>query len=248
MAATPLSSIITQVRNQLVESTAKFWSDTELKAIMRLGALDLWGAILDLHQDHYFKVIGYGPDAEGPYLRANATQISGIPDDCFRITLIEPRDTSSVGTGHQVMFVPRKYNHPDFIIARTQDAQDPSSLPARQIYYQIVGQGSPIAPPQILTAPLLSADLPLRIAYNPTIWPDSEQPEVNPIPGQSDNALKAWTIAYARAKETDDRTPDPGWLGIYATEKQLILTRLTPREEQEPEVVEDMFQGYGSLW
>lgn len=246
--ATTVASILSQVRSQLVEPTAKFWSDDELKAIMRLGALDLWGAILDLHQDHYFKIVGKSSDSDGPVLRANAIEVSNIPDDCFRILLIEPRDTSSTGTGHQVMFVPRKYNHPDFIIARTLDAQDPSSLPARQIYYQITGQGSPVEAPHILTAPLLNGDLPIRLAYNPTIWPDSEHPENNPVPGESDNALKAWTIAYARAKETEERTPDAGWLAVYATEKQLILTRLTPREEQEPEVVEDLFQGYGSLW
>lgn len=241
--ATKISSILSQVRDQLVEPTARFWSDDELKAIMRLGALDLWGAILDLHQDHYFKV-----NATDVVLRANATEVSGIPEDCYRITLIEPASTNATSAGHQVMFVPRKYNHPDFIIARTLDPQDPTSLPARQLYYQIVGQGSPVEAPRILTAPVLNADLAIRLAYNPTIWPDDEHPENNPVPGESDNALKAWTIAYARAKETEARSPDSGWLAIYGTEKQLMLTRLTPREEQEPEVVEDMFQGYGSLW
>lgn len=210
---------------------------------MRLGALDMWGAILDLHQDHYFKI-----NDTDVKLAANDLYVSGIPEDCFRITLIEPRDTTVTGNGHQVIFVPRKYNHPDFIIARTLDPQDPNALPSRQIYYQIVGQGSPVEAPKIVCAPKISAELPLRMAYNPSIWPDSNPPSFNPIPGESDNALKCWTIAYARAKETDGRTPDAGWLANYGTEKQLILTRLTPREEQEPEVVEDMFQGYGSLW
>ena len=241
MAATLLSDLVTQVRNQLIETTANFWSDDELKAIMRLGAVDLWGAILDLHQDHYFLV-----NDKDVYLRANDTQLSGIPPDCFRITLIEPRDTTSMAAGHQVMFVPRKYNHPDFIIARTLDAADPTSLPARQIYYQITGEGSPVGPPIVRTAPLLNADLAIRLCYNPTLAWDATGK--NPVPGESDNALKAWTIAYARAKETETRPPDATWLAVYATEKQLILTRLTPREEQEPEVVEDLFQGYGSLW
>lgn len=239
MSTTKIASILTQVRGQLVEPVAKFWTDSELTAIMRLGALDLWGAILDLHQDHYFKV-----DEENVFLRANSTELSGIPDDCFRITLIEPRDTTVNGTGHSILFLPRKYNNTDFIVARTQDAQDPDSMPARQIYYQITG----VEPPHVLCAPQLSADVPIRLAYNPTIWPDGENVETNPIPGASDNALKAWTIAYARAKETDGRTPDSGWLAVYATEKQTLLTRLTPREEQEPEVVEDLFQGFGSMW
>jgi len=228
----------------MVETTARYWTDAELTSIMRLGAQDMWGAILDLHQDYYFKI-----NDKDVYLRRRDAYLSGIPADCFRITLLEPRDTSVTGIGHQVLFVPRKYNHPDFIVARTLDAQDPGSMPARQIYYQIVGLGAPSEPMRVVTAPLLNADLPLRLVYNQTIWPDSDNaPEMNPLPGEGDNALKAWTIAYARAKETDGRTPDAGWLGIYATEKAQMLVRLTPREEQEPDVVEDMFQGYGSNW
>ena len=242
MAATPVSSILTQVRAQLRETAPRFWSDAELVSIMNLGVVDLWGAILDLHQDHYFKI-----NQTDVVLRANETQVAGIPDDCFRILLIEPRDTTVNGTGHQVLFIPKKYKDTDFIVARTFDAQNPSSMPARQIYYDIVGQGAPTAPPQILTAPLLSSDLPLRLVYCPTISIGASS-DLNPVPGGSDNALKCWTLAYARAKETDGRTPDAGWLSIYATEKQLILTRLTPRQEQEPEVVEDLFQGYGSVW
>ena len=242
MAATKVSAIITQVRNQLRETTARFWTDAELVSIMNLGVVDLWGAILDLHQDHYFKI-----NQTDVVLKANESYVSGIPDDCFRILLIEPRDTTVNGAGHAVLFYPKKYKDVDFIVARTQAAQNPSSMPARQIYYDIVGQGAPTAPPQIVTAPLINADLPLRLVYCPTIS-IANTTDDNPVPGGSDNALKCWTLAYARAKETDERTPDAGWLSIYATEKQLILTRLTPRQEQEPEVVEDLFQGFGSVW
>lgn len=246
MAATPISTILTGVRNQLVEPVARFWSDAELKEIMRLGAIDLWGAILDLHQDHYFKVAAGGPD--DPVLRANDTQISNVPEDCFRVLLIEPKNTSSSVTGYQIIFTPKKYKDSDFAVARALSAMDPSSVYGREIFYDIVGVGSPLAPPQILTAPLISSDLHLRIVYNPTLAWDATG--TNPVPGESDNALKAWTIAFALAKEgpQGQRVPDPGWLGVYATEKQTILTRLTPREEQEPEVVEDMFQGFGNYW
>jgi hypothetical protein len=240
--ATLVSDILTQARNQLQETSANFWSDDELVSIMQNGAVDLWGGILDLHQDHYFKV-----DEEHPILLANTSEISGLPEDCFRIQLIEPADTTVDGSGHQVIFVPRKYKDTDFAVARTISAVDPSSSASRMIYYQVTGLGPPIEAPHIVTAPKLSADLKLRVVYNPSLAPlkfDSK----NPVPGGSDNALKAWTIAYARAKETDEHQPDPGWLSVYATEKQLILTRLTPREEQEPEIVEDLFQGFGSLW
>ena len=73
-----------------------------------------------------------------------------------------------------------------------------------------------------------------------------EVSDINPVPGGSDNALKAWTIAYANAKEGPQgaRIPDAGWLAVYATEKQTILTRLTPRQEQEPDVVDGLFDNY----
>ena len=248
MAATPITSIITRVRRQLVELTPKFWSDAELTDIMIDGMKNLWGSILDLHQEHYFKI------SYDPILHAATTtdtpngckMIDNMPDDVFRVLLVEPANLGVNSPGHQVIFLPRKFNHTDFIVARTQDPQDPTSLPSRQIYYDITGVGAPVQGPAIWTAPLLSADLQLRIVYNPTL----EVNDTNPVPGESDNALKAWTIAYAMAKEGEGgtRIPDVGWLAIYGQERQSILVRLTPRQEQEPEVVEDMFQGYGSIW
>lgn len=241
LVSSTVAQILTQVRNQLVETTARFWSDSELISIMNNGVVDMWGAILDLHQDHYSTLILDG----SVILRANQSYISGIPDDCFRITLIEPLDITIGGTGRQLLFMPKRYNHPDFILARTLDAQDPEMVPARMIYYQIVGKGAPVEPLKVVTAPLINADVVLKLAYNP-VQTISLASDTNPVPGGSDNALKAYTVAYARAKETDDRMPDAGWMKIYQTEKQLLLIRLTPREEQEPDVVDDFFQGYGS--
>lgn len=242
MAVTTVQSLLTQIRQALNELTANYWTDAELVSIMNLGAQDLWGAILDLHQAHYFRI-----DTTNVFLRANTTELTGIPQDCFRVILLEPVDTTVTATGHQIMFQPREYNHPDFITARTFDAQDLSNLTLGQIYYQVVGEGTPTNILRILTAPQVTADLAIRFVYNPAL-PVIGAQDVNPIPGASDNALKAWTIAYARAKETDARTPDGAWLQIYATEKQLVLTRLTPRQEQEPDVVDDLFQGYGGIW
>ncbi len=72
----------------------------------------------------------------------------------------------------------------------------------------------------------------------------------NPIPGESDNALIAWCVAYAKAKEqeTEQRVPDPGWLAIYNTEKQGLLVALTPRQEQEEEIAEGLFEGTDGGW
>lgn len=238
MAATKIADTIASVRDFLVEKKARFWSDAELRELYRLGVDNLWGAILDVHGEHYMVV-----DTAHVSLRANADRLSGVPQDCFRVLLIEPRDTTADGDGRSVLFYPRKYNHPDFIGARTMSAQDPGL--GRTVYYHVSGVGAPITAPVIYTAPKLSTTLDLRFVYCPTIAFEDE----NPIPGQSDNALKAWVLAYALAKEGPQggRIPDAGWLGIYATEKQSILTRLTPRQEQEPEVVDDLFGGYGHM-
>jgi hypothetical protein len=230
------TGILAQIRTRLQEKKAKFWSDVELKQYFVLGCRDLHGAILDLHQDHYFVV------NEKVVLKANDTKLSNVPENCFRVQAIEPRDISADGTGRQIIFTPKKWKHPDFVAARSISASDPGSI--RIIYYQLVGAGSPVDKPTILTAPKIDADLNVRIAYNPLVEVD----DINPIPGESDNALINWTCAWARAKEREDRLPDPGLLSVYSTEKQLILTRLTPRQEQEEEVVEDFFEGQGHSW
>ena len=237
MAPTPITNIITQARRQLVETTARFWSDTELIDILKLGAMDLWGAILDLHQDHYFTVVDDGSVKQ----EAGKSYITGIPDDCFRIMLIEPIDTTGAISTANVMYAPRKYNHPDFIAARSLTQLEFQT--GGVIFYDMTGPGAPIAAPKVLVAPRISTDLGLRLAYYPMLVVN----DINPIPGGSDNALKAWTIAYAMAKEGPQggRIPDAGWLAVYATEKQTILTRMTPRQEQEADVVDGLFD---SLW
>lgn len=241
MAATLITSIITQVRRQLVELTARFWTDDELKDILKLGVMDLWGAILDLHQDHYFNVVET-EGADGVRLDAGASQLTNVPDDCFRVMLIEPLRTNlDPFGGLACAFVPRKYNHPDFISARSW-ANDESALTAGVIYYDVTGPGAPVAAPVIRIAPRISTTVKLRLAYYPML----DVNDTNPVPGGSDNALKAWTIAYANAKEgpQGSRIPDAGWLSVYATEKQTILTRMTPRQEQEADVVDGLFDNY----
>lgn len=242
MAATPISSIITQVRRQLIETKKgrRFWDDDELKDIFKLGVMDLWGAILDLHQDHYFKVIE-GDDARPVILEAGKSVLTNVPEDCFRVMLIEPNDTTVTDTTGGVVFAPRKYNHPDFITARTLGSLD-SAVTAGIIYYDVTGPGAPIAAPVIRVAPKIGSNLTLRFAYYPMLEVD----DINPVPGGSDNALKAWTIAYALAKEGPQgaRVPDASWLAVYATEKQTILTRSTPRQEQEADTVDGLFDNF----
>lgn len=232
--STPLASIITdKVRPALRELTPRFWTDAELLDICKDGIRDLWGAVLDVHGEHYLTV-----DESNVSIAASGTQLSGVPARCFRVQYLEPRDTTSNGTAPWLMFRPAKYKSEEFAYARSLSSSDPATLTC--VYYAVAGEGSPVSAPVIYVAPKLSSALNLRLAYNPTL----EIGVDNPVPGESDLALKAWTIAFARAKESESNTPDPGWLSVYATEKANIITRIVPRQEQEPEYVSGMFEGW----
>ncbi len=194
----------------------------------------MWAAILDVFGDHFFTV-----DVTNVSLAANATSLTGVPADTFRVQLIEPRDTTTSGSGSGVQFVPKKYNHPQFIAARSETAVDVNA--AGVIFYDVSGAGTPVGTPTILVAPPLSSALNLRFVYNPSLAAMTTS-STNPIPGESDKALVAYTVAFARSKERDDRSPDPNWIAVYSTEKQSILARITPRQEQEAEYVDGMFE------
>lgn len=234
--ATLLSSITTKARRHLNEATARFWSDAELLDLQREGIKDLWKAIVDLHQEHFLTI-----DEANVSLEADDTTLTGVPADCFRVHLIEPRDLSSTGAGRHVMFEPRDYNHPDFAAGRAQSSVSIGN--GLRITYALITAGPPVGAPTVVVAPKLSAALDLRFVYVPTIDTAAlTDASNNPIPGESDNALIAWTVAWARAKEREDRTPDPEWLALYATEKTGLKVVLTPRQTQEPDYVEGMFE------
>ncbi len=233
--ATLLSALETQSRRHLKEASASFWSSDELIDVMNKGIKDLWGAIIDLNQEHFLTV-----DTTNVTLAANTATLTGVPSDVFRVHLIEPSDTQTQ-PGQLILFVPRDYNSNDFINARSLTAQDPNG--GVRIYYTLSQAGAPVGAPTVHVAPQISSALALRFVYVPILAAVTAGGN-NPIPGESDNALIAWTVAYARAKEREDRSPDPNWLAVYATEKRNLLVRLTPRQTQEPEVVEGVFSAW----
>jgi hypothetical protein len=212
-----------------------FWTDAELLIHLINGAKDMWAAIIDTFGDHFFT-----NDASNVTLAASGTSLSGVPTDTFRVLQIEPRDTTSAGPHRNISFVPRKFNHPDFIAARALGTLDPTL--ARIIYYDVTGAGTPVGTPTVVVAPSISAEMNLRFVYVPILSGSLVASSNNPIPGESDKALVAYGTAFARSKERDDRSPDPNWLAVYSTEKQSILTRITPRQDQGTEEVIGMFE------
>lgn len=242
--ATLLSTLVTNARTTLLEtsvqaaaSDAPFWTDAELLVYAVDGVKELWRKIIDLHQGHFVT-----SDVTNVSQAASATTLTGVPADVFRVELIEMRDRTTANTIKNLEYLPRAINHPDFSGARGMGSVDPNG---RTIYYAVVNAGAPVAAPSVEVAPAVTSALLLRFVYTPVLAALTAS-STNPIPGESDHAIQAWIIAHARAKEREDRSPDPAWLAIYASDSQHMLTALTPRQTQEPDVVEAVFESYWS--
>lgn len=234
MAATTFASIISDTRaTNLIESSARFWADTELAAILKEGCKDLWKEIVDLYEHHFFTL-----DESNVSIAAGAKVLTGVPTDLYRLVSIEPRVLGDTSPNPGLVFVPRPWNHPDFVRARAQSPVQPNN---RQICFTPTNAGPPIGAPTIRIAPALTDAVLLTLGYNYSL-PALDVNSSNPIPGESDNALKAWLTAYAKAKDRDDSAPDPEWLAIYGTEKVNLKMKLAMRQVVEPEIAEAFFQ------
>lgn len=209
-----------------------FWDDNELTAILIDGCKDLWRAIIDLHRNHFAT-----EDASSMSIAASGTSVTGVPTDLFRVLMIEPRDITQTGSQRNVVFRPKPFQSNAWQAKRSMGSVSPGET---EFFYDLINAGSPVAAPTIKIVPAPSSAISLRVLYVNTLAALTEESN-NPIPGESDNALIAWGVAHGRAHEREDRMPDPAWLAIYATDKQSLLTAMTPRQEQEIEIVEDVF-------
>jgi hypothetical protein len=217
--------------------TSPFWTEQELFDILVLGCKDLWRAIVDLHQGHFTTI-----DETNVSATSGSSTLTGVPVDCFRVLMVEPRVLTSSEPFRFLYFKPKQYHSVAFQSARAQSGTITNNQ-TNVIYYDILNAGSPVAAPSIVIAPTLSSTVLLRLVYVhvlPTLTENSD----NPIPGESDNALVNWGVAWARQKEREDRQPDPAALSSYATDKNSLLVGLTPRQEQEEEIVEGLFDGF----
>lgn len=235
--ATTMSAITALVRRRLNEvgssPTTSFWTDADLLALQNLGVKDLWRAINDLYK-HYFVTI----DDENVTLPAYASSLDSVPCDCFRVVSIEPRLLGPSNPNRSVIFKPRDWNHPDMVQARARGSVSPDNT---IIYYDVMYTGAPVEAPVIRVAPPVSSPMSLTLVYN-HVLADRTASQHNPIPGESDNAIVAWTVAYAKGDNNEQQAPDLSWLAVYNTEKTNLLKQLTPRQIQEPEVVEGMWE------
>lgn len=230
-----IASIEATARLRLIEPQPNFWSSAELVSICISGIKDLWRDTVDLKQEHYLTV-----DDKNVTLPANATTMSGVPTDVHKVYLIEPRDLTSNSVNVGLQFRPADYNHVVSQAARSTNPIDPTNA---TVYYSITGQGAPVNAPVIYTSPKVTSPVNITFSYVPTLGPLTAA-SIVPIPGEADNALVAWTVAFAMAKEKEDRSPDPAWISVYATEKAHLLQSLGLREYQEPSFVDAMWEQY----
>lgn len=233
--ATLFSAIIANSRNTLNETTAAFWTDAELLMYAIDGARDLWKAILDLDKGHFVII-----DDSNVSLAANSSTLTGVPADVFRVESLEVRDLSAANSVQNCTFEFRRLNDADFQSARSLDAQDPSG---QTIFFALLNAGAPVGAPTIEIAPQITATVPLRLVYTQTLGTLTSASN-NPIPGESDHALQCWIVAHALARERPDAMPHPGWLQMYATDKASILRALTPRQTQDVETADAIFESW----
>lgn len=234
--ATTLQTIINDARKMMLEENPgddSFWTDAELLSIIIGGVKDLWKKIIDLDKDHFVTI-----DETNVAAAASTSALTGVPTDVFRIIALQPRTIGASSSNRGLIFKPRGLTHPDFVQAEALPAVDPTN---RCVYYAVINAGAPVGAPSIRIAPQIAAAVNLTLKYIPVIGTLTLASD-NPIPGEADTALKHWTIAFARAKEREDRAPDPEHLSIYATEARNLLTALTPRSVQEPEYVVGMWE------
>jgi hypothetical protein len=232
--ATTFQTLIDEARLVLLEGTSSFWTDAELLSHATRGARDLWKAIKDTYQDYFLT-----HDITSVSMAAGATTLSGVPSDVAIVRGIEPRDLTATANTN-LFFEPRDFYSPEFRQARAEAAVDPVS---RIIFYDISGAGAPVAAPVVTVAPKITATVLLRFSYIPVIGALTTSSN-NPCGGETDQAIISWTIGYARAKEREDRKPDPEWMAIYATEKANLISSITPRQFDQEQYAEALFEPY----
>lgn len=230
--ATTLTTIVTNVRTNLQESTAKLWTDAEIIVHLNAAIKDLWRALNSRYQDFFFAT------TTAVTYTASAETLSSVPAGVSTILGLELADPTLYPS---LVFVYKNYNSIEFQSARAMEDQDPDAM--GRVYFCATGAGAPTGAPTIYLAPQLTAALTLRLSYVPVVATLVAAND-NPIPGESDRALECYATAYARAKIRDNSAPDPEWLALYATEKVNILDAVAPRQEVTEAVAESIFEEF----
>lgn len=232
--ATLLSSIITMSRDRLNEPVPAFWSNAELLRYGNRGIRDLWRKLKLTNQAFFHQI------SVAATMPANGDQLTGVPTNCTTVHGLEPATL----TDYPGLFFKRAdYAGKDFANARLRSAITPGTQ-GGVIFYHVTQAGAPVAAPVILVAPRISAALLIRLTFTPTVGAELIATDPNPIPGESDNAVMHWIVAYAKGRQTKSGQPDANELALYEKEATSITVSESPRDDSEPIVAEAMFEEY----
>lgn len=231
--STTLQTILNMTRDALNEAVPRFWSDAELLRYMNRGIRDAWRQISVTNQNYQFSL------NTSVTLAANSSTLTGVPADLSVLFQIEPANLVE----RPLTFVGKEYTSADFQNARAEtQGQDPSQPGV--IYYCVTGAGAPVGAPTIYVAPQVTAEVALSIAYRPVIGAELTATGLVPLPGELDQALVHWTTAHALGRQRGDAAPDASRMQLYQREIDVILVAITPRDEQEDQLVDAMFEQY----
>ena len=229
--ATTLQTIINMTRDALNEAVPRFWSDAELLRYMNRGIRDSWRQISMTNQNYSFTL------STAVTLAAGSSVLANVPADLAIVFQLEPVDL----VANPLNFIGLEYTRAEFQNARRSSQSLDPSQPGT-VYYSVTGAGGPVAAPTVYVAPQVSAALTLALAYRPTIGAELTASGNVPLPGELDQALVHWTTAYALGRERGSAQPDSEHLRLYQRELDVILAAITPRDEQEDNVVIAMFE------
>ncbi len=230
--STTIRSLLGRVRRVLDRNTGGdfSWVEDELLEHLDLGIRELWREIKELEDDYFHTV-----DSTNVTLAASTATLTGLPADIDTIHGITSRTPS---TPPGFLFTPSRYKSVEFQRALTQSAIDPTG---QTFYYAFAGAGGPVAAPTCHVAPMSTSAINLRVIYTPTLAATAITGN-NPIPGESDAALVSWTLAWALAKTTKEKTPSAGYMQMFGDSRDKLLVSLTSRQIDEPRYVEALFQ------
>lgn len=230
--------LIVQVRRDLQETTPQIWSDTALLDWINAGiakvALGMHSVIQDWltrrmkSTDPVETIFGSSFDPSGLKI-TGGTNTYTLPPNMIEIRSLEPLNQSDINLG--IRFIPRNINSLDFMSA----GRLTSSAAQITYFYDEVGLTNLVIAPTPATGTSIDVNL-LYVAHPETLDAGTT---ITQLPVQSFEAVKAYAMfrAYRSIAHPDANLE----FARYKEELADLKDFSSPRESQDPLVVEGMF-------
>jgi hypothetical protein len=197
-----LSDVRTLVRDQLDESSAAFWTDTQLNRYINRAKDRVWNRLKELNE-YYCSVVRTSLDGtltiQGESYDTTSMQIiAGTSDYVLPPDFDGMLTMECITSGFQdLTFTMVPLNDPDFRSARTfSDNQSPSD----EVFVCIIDE-----PASFRIAPTVDRTLDIRITYVQTLADLSAETDRLTLPNTLYSAVVDYAVMYALRQ---DRSPD----------------------------------------